>query len=200
MNHWSYYVPNTLTIMRIALTPLFVRLLFGDEYSIILAMFIFILASISDFYDGYLARRLGICSKFGGFLDPLADKIFVLGALSAFATLNLLPWWVVVVVTARDMAITLLRLIMVHAGYRFVTSRFGKWKTTIQLLTIYYILCGMLVQSVWHSSFILIHVSWVVHIMVMLTIVSGFSYILSNWRSLRRIIIMKQVEEQKHVQ
>ena len=106
-------IPNILTISRILLVPFFLYYLIQDErhYKVI-ALGIFIFSSITDFFDGYLARKLSAESKFGKIFDPLADKILVIAALSAFVYLdNQIPLWMIVAIASRDLLITLIRFL-----------------------------------------------------------------------------------------
>ena len=87
-------LPNMLTVLRMALAPLFVHLLLEGGSSLLMAAFVFTLAALTDYYDGYFARKLHRITKFGAFLDPLADKMLVLGAFGAFMLKGLLPVWI----------------------------------------------------------------------------------------------------------
>lgn len=133
------YVPNAITISRMAITPVLLAFLFWDSLlgqSIALALFV--LAAISDYYDGWLARRLDVRSRLGQFLDPMADKVLVLGTLAALAVLipSAVPWWAVAAIAVRDIAVTILRLRAETAGRMLRTIPMAKTKTTLQLVFI----------------------------------------------------------------
>lgn len=130
------HVPNALTIARIVVTPILLVLLFLDSlagFGWALALFVF--ASISDWADGNLARRFGVGSRLGQFLDPVADKILVLGTFIAlvFILPEHVPWWLVAIIGGRDLSVTLYRLWLKRNGQVLKTSRNAKWKTAFQL-------------------------------------------------------------------
>jgi CDP-diacylglycerol---glycerol-3-phosphate 3-phosphatidyltransferase len=132
-------LPNILTIFRIVVTPLIVWLLIGfDGFTLhLIAFFLFLIASLTDLFDGMLARKLQVVTEFGKFMDPLADKILV---NSTFITLNILdvmPIWITAVIILRDMVVTLLRWAMLANGASMNTSRLAKLKTTFQYISMY---------------------------------------------------------------
>jgi CDP-diacylglycerol--glycerol-3-phosphate 3-phosphatidyltransferase len=129
-------LPNALTVFRMLATPALIALLLGDTTTgYFWALFLFVAAAISDYYDGKIARTLGARSRIGQFLDPLADKVLVLGT---FFTLHyirpdLVPLWTVLVIAARDLAVTLLRSWIESRGKSVKTLPLAKTKTTFQL-------------------------------------------------------------------
>lgn len=138
------HVPNALTIGRIVVTPIFfVLLLSGSFVGQLVALTLFVFAAISDYWDGKIAREYGVGSRIGQFLDPLADKVLVLGAF--FALLFLPPdslgrvlmepwwWWAVGLIAFRDLAVTLLRVWAERAGWSIQTRYAAKVKTAVQL-------------------------------------------------------------------
>lgn len=134
-----------LTVARIVVTPILLVLLFSESlYGLLGATVLFILASISDYYDGQIARKYGVPSRVGRFLDPLADKVLVLGTFVALAFLvpSIVPWWAVAIVFVRDIAITGFRMWAEYHGRSLRTLPMAKAKTTIQLV----FLIGMLVM------------------------------------------------------
>ncbi len=130
------YLPNTITILRILVTPVvLVMLLRGTNAGLFWAWLLFIVAAISDYVDGKLARRLEVGSRLGQFLDPLADKVLVIGtfAVLAYRYPNIVPWWVVGVIALRDILVTALRSWSFKRGQPIKTLRVAKTKTAIQL-------------------------------------------------------------------
>ncbi len=138
------HLPNVLTIGRIVIVPVFLVLLFsGTLVGQLVATVLFILAAISDYWDGRLAREYGVGSRLGQFLDPLADKVLVLGAFFAFLFLpadaegNRLAegwwWWAVGLIALRDVAVTVLRAWAERQGRSIQTRYAAKLKTTVQL-------------------------------------------------------------------
>ena len=134
-------LPNQLTILRIILTPIFLILfLSSDAVLKQISLGIFIIAALSDWYDGWLARKFNYITEWGKFMDPLADKILTSAAFLGFAWVDLLEWWMVVIVLVRDFTITILRVYADKKGYMFTTSNYAKWKTLIQMVFLYYLL------------------------------------------------------------
>lgn len=130
------HLPNTLTILRILIAPIVIVLLFVDTFPAkAWALVLFVLASISDWLDGNLARRFAVGSRLGQFLDPLADKFLVIGTFVALALVSpwLVPWWAVAVIALRDLGVTGLRVVAERRGRSLRTSTGAKWKTAFQL-------------------------------------------------------------------
>lgn len=151
-------LPNKLTLLRLLLIPLFFVLLafqfdwgtvewLGSSIGIpeLIASIIFIVASITDWLDGYIARRDNLVTNFGKFADPMADKILVASALIMLVELNLAPGWVVAVIIAREFAVTGLRLLLVETGGTVLAAAWpGKIKTVTQMLAIIFLLLNNL--------------------------------------------------------
>ncbi len=130
-------LPNVLTVLRIMLVPvLVVALLGGTPAGDVLAAVVFALASLTDFVDGYLARARGSVTTFGKLMDPLADKLLVVAALISLVSLHRLAAWVAMVIIARELAVTMLRLAASQAGVVVAASMFGKVKTCLQIAAI----------------------------------------------------------------
>jgi CDP-diacylglycerol--glycerol-3-phosphate 3-phosphatidyltransferase len=134
-------VPNQLTILRIFLTPLFLYFIIQNSISdILIGTIIFSLAAATDWYDGYVARKLNIVSRWGQFMDPLADKVLVSTALIAFAYLGYVYWWMVITIIVRDFIVTYLRMYALHRGKSIVTSFPAKVKTFVQMISVFILL------------------------------------------------------------
>ncbi len=141
-------LPNQLTLLRIALTPVVVVTLYFETLAFrIAALAFFLLAALTDWYDGRLARKLNYVSKLGNFLDPLADKILVLSTFFALAYYGIVAMWMVIAITARDLVITLLRLYADWKRRPVVTSASAKWKTASQMAAIYLILLYLILRA-----------------------------------------------------
>ena len=127
-------LPNSITLARLILTAIFViAVSFGTTGWYILGLVVFVLAAISDWLDGYLARKMGLVTSLGKLLDPLADKILVSSAFIFFSSEELCPVWVTCLIIGREFLVTGLRQIAVEKGVVIAADRLGKWKTTFQL-------------------------------------------------------------------
>lgn len=127
-------VPNTITLSRLGLTAVFVAgTAFGGTAGHWVALVSFVIAAISDYLDGWLARKLGLVTAMGKLLDPLADKVLVCSAFVYLSAEGFCPVWVTVVILAREFLVTGLRQISVEAGHVMAADRLGKWKTGLQL-------------------------------------------------------------------
>lgn len=132
-----YNLPNVLTMMRIAAIPLLVYLLMSpSRVAGFWATTVFALASITDWLDGYFARRMGIVTIFGKFLDPIADKLIVMAALIMILPYGRVPAWMVLVILGREIIITGLRGIASSEGVVIQASNLGKFKTIFQIVAI----------------------------------------------------------------
>ncbi|MFV1981142.1 MAG: CDP-alcohol phosphatidyltransferase family protein, partial [Rhodothermia bacterium] len=130
------HLPNSLTISRILLTPVFLVLILVDTFlGQVLALSVFVIAAVSDYLDGMIARRYGSDSDLGRYLDPLADKILVLSAFFVLPFLlpGAVPWWAVIVIAIRDIIVTMLRAVAISKGTPLKTLPLAKSKTAVQL-------------------------------------------------------------------
>ncbi len=130
-------LPNKLTVSRLALTVAFLVAIFSNlPYHETAAMLLFSTASLTDYFDGKIARRDKLITNFGILMDPLADKILVCSAFIAFVGRGWIPAWVVVIIVARELAITGLRLLAASKNVVLAAEGFGKHKTISQIITI----------------------------------------------------------------
>lgn len=184
------FVPNTLTISRIALTPMVLALLFWDTLAGQgFALLLFVLAAISDYWDGRLARSLNAVSRLGKFLDPMADKVLVLGTFIALSILlpDVAPWWAVALIGLRDIVVTALRIRAESQGRTLQTIPLAKTKTTLQLVYLIGILVLLVARHV--PGVVTSSAEWVLgsmipvallYIVVALTLYTGAWYLLRN--------------------
>lgn len=134
-------LPNKLTVSRLFITVVFLAVMFAKfPHHETLALVLFIAGSITDLMDGRIARRDNLITNFGILMDPLADKIMVCSAFIAFVDLNWMPAWMVIIVVARELAITGLRLLAASKNVVLAAESYGKHKTTSQIVTIIAIL------------------------------------------------------------
>ncbi len=130
-------VANQLTIVRIVAIPLYLLVLYiNRDWSNVLATIIFIIAGLSDYLDGYIARKYSMVTDLGKILDPIADKILVAAALIALIDLDRLFWWVAVIMLARDFTMEALRNLAASKGVIIAAGIWGKLKTTFQMVAI----------------------------------------------------------------
>ncbi|MEU4319119.1 CDP-diacylglycerol--glycerol-3-phosphate 3-phosphatidyltransferase [Nocardia fluminea] len=166
-------IANVLTIARIVLVPLFVLALFAegghDTRWRVIAAAVFGLAAITDRFDGQLARKYGLVTDFGKLADPIADKALIGAALIGLSVLGDLPWWITVVICAREIGITLLRLVVVRRGV-IPAGRGGKLKTLVQSVAI-----ALLVLPL--SGVFATAGMWLMYLAVALTVATGLDYV-----------------------
>jgi CDP-diacylglycerol--glycerol-3-phosphate 3-phosphatidyltransferase len=134
-------LPNQLTLLRVLLTPVFVVFVMSSSpFYLQLSLVVFIVAALTDWYDGWIARKMGYTTRWGKFLDPLADKVLSSAALLAFVGLNLIDGWMVWIVIIRDFLITGLRTYAEYLDKPIITTKGAQAKTFGQFVVIYYIL------------------------------------------------------------
>jgi len=185
-------LPNKLTLARLGFTVAFMVALFVSfPYHHTMALLLFVLGSLTDHLDGRLARRYNMITNFGKLMDPLADKIFTCSAFIAFVGLKLMPAWMVVVIVAREFAITGLRTLAATQNRILAAEGFGKHKTVSQIICIIAMLVSLCVPEWgWLGKWFIIPlagVPWVFQLVVAmqwvtvaLTIISGTLYL---WRN-----------------
>ena len=184
-------LPNQLTILRIILTPIFLILfLSSDPFLKQISLVIFVIAALTDWYDGWLARKFNYITTWGKFWDPLADKILTSAAFIGFAVLNIVEVWMIVIILTRDFIITGLRAYADYKNLPFPTSYYAKWKTFIQMLFLYYLLIVYLgmnsiqIYKGYENIFaILMNVDFIYYSMLLITLItlhSGITYFIKN--------------------
>ena len=165
-------LPNKLTVLRVIMIPFFVVMLMLDgganQMYRYIAAAIFIIASFTDFLDGSIARKYGLVTNFGKFMDPLADKLLVCSALICFAATRQLPAWMVIVIIAREFIISGFRLIASDEGVVIAASYWGKIKTVVQIT--------MIIAVIIEFPYAMV-IAWAA---VILTIVSLVDYVIKN--------------------
>jgi len=190
-------IANRITLLRIFATFVFMFFLFCHGlWAKVSALVIFILAALSDFYDGFIARKKNIISDFGKLMDPIADKILVLSAFAAFVQLQLIEAWMFVIIFSREILISSLRFFALSKGKILSASSAGKHKTFSQMLVVLVILIGILLKEimlefyVWSPAwerFLHNAIYIMMLITVALTIYSGISYLWKNRQIITKI-------------
>jgi len=192
-------LPNQLTILRIILSPVFLYLFLSDIiWMKQVSIAVYIVAALSDWYDGWLARKFNYITSWGKFWDPLADKILTSAAFIGFAIVDLIPWWMVIIIVGRDVLITLLRVFADLKSYTFTTSYYAKWKTLIQMIFLYYLLIlfvarytpeinsvyGNLISSLLNAQLIF----FIALLITAVTFHSGILYVKRNWQIILKLL------------
>jgi len=191
-------LPNQLTILRIILTPIFLYLFLSkDPFLIQISLGVFLVAALTDWYDGWLARKFNYITDWGKFWDPLADKILTSTAFLGFVFVGLLQLWMVVLIVLRDLIITLLRIYAESRGYNFITSYYAKWKTVLQMVFLYYLLIlygGLNTVEVYSGNeqlfSLLSNKNLIYSVMLVITVItvhSGVTYLLKNKNLIKKL-------------
>jgi len=175
---------NKITISRIFLTFIFMIFLFSKGlFFKSAALFVFMLATWTDFLDGFIAKKMNQISDFGKFMDPIADKVLIISAFLAFVEMKLIPAWIVVIIVSREFIITGLRLVALARGEVIEAAVVGKHKTVSQMLSIYVILIFIVFKESGTSVFRFWNANMeYMLITALLTLISGISYIMKNKR------------------
>ncbi|HIX77229.1 MAG TPA: CDP-diacylglycerol--glycerol-3-phosphate 3-phosphatidyltransferase [Candidatus Fusicatenibacter merdavium] len=169
-------LPNKLTILRMIMVPFFVLFMLvpiGGAANKWIALAIFVVASLTDTLDGYIARRDNLITDFGKFMDPLADKLLVCSALICFVELGDLPAWMVIVIIAREFIISGFRLVASDNGIVIAASKTGKLKTVSQMVMVVLVIADL-------GGFFSILEQIFIWLALILTVVSLIEYIVKN--------------------
>jgi len=188
---------NRITIIRIFLTFIFMFLLFCHGlWAKSLSLLVFIIAAVSDYLDGFIAKKRNMITDFGRLMDPIADKILVLAAFAAFVQMQLIDAWMFVIIVSREILITSLRLFALNKGKVLSATRAGKGKTLSQMAVILLILIFVvskeviLAYSYWNPSWekIFRHSIYILMLVTVgLTLYSGLSYLWDNRKIITRL-------------
>ena len=174
---------SKISMIRMALIPVFMEFMYiagagatlAGSWALWVALGIFILASLTDYVDGYIARKYNQVSDFGKFLDPLADKLLTIAAMTVFCEWQIFPAWALVIVLTREFAVTGLRLIAVGKGKVIAAGWSGKVKTASTMV-------GLCIMMAFPQFPILNGV--IIGVIVATTIYSGAEYFIQNWKCL----------------
>jgi len=172
---------NRITLFRVGIIiPILILLHFPSKVTTFFACVFFMIASVSDFVDGYIARKTGQITTLGKFLDPLADKLLICTVLIEMASLGWVSSWIVNVIVVREIAVTGLRAVAIDYGIVLAADTYGKWKTTFQLLAItplllHYPYFGIPVHEIG---------TLVLYVALFFTVLSGINYFLSFYRDI----------------
>lgn len=187
-------IPNRITMSRIFLIPVFIILLtipfewgswtIGKQtlpVADFIAAMLFILASATDWVDGYYARKHNLITNLGKFLDPMADKLLVTAAFILLIEMEMVPAWIVIIIISREFAVTGLRLVAAGEGLVLAAGKMGKWKTVFQLAAI-----SVLLLHNFPFAYIGFPVGTILlYVALALTVVSGVDYFIKNWHVMK---------------
>ena len=172
-------LPNKITMFRVFMIPFFVFFMLNDfiQYTKYIALGIFIVASLSDTLDGYIARKYNLVSNFGKFMDPLADKLLVSSALICFISSpdSKMPVWGVIVIISREFIISGFRLVASDAGVVLAASWWGKIKTVVQMLMSVLLILDLSGDVMYIIDMVFIYAA------IALTVISLIDYLVKNW-------------------
>ena len=192
------HIPNILSISRVLLTPVFLYFLLYSNYNHakLLSVLIFTIASVTDAFDGQIARKYGMVTRVGVFLDPLADKVLVLSAFFSFVILGDVHLWMVLLISLRDIIITILRMLMEAKGVTMITSKAGKVKTFLQIIIINVVLLSILLKAYGYNDYSDVFTKYKIIYALMLittlvTVYTGFHYFYFNHKKLKTILFEK---------
>lgn len=168
-------LPNKITMLRVIMIPFFAFFMLTDmvEGSKYIAVAIFIIASLTDTLDGFIARKYNLVSNFGKFMDPLADKLLVSSAMICLVEMGRLPAWIVIIIISREFIISGFRLVASDSGIVIAASYWGKFKTVFQMVMIIVMIMDL------GSSFVMLE-TILIYIALILTVVSLIDYIAKN--------------------
>lgn len=195
-------LPNQLTVLRIILTPFVIYFLLSDIiYFKEIGLIIYLIAALTDWYDGWLARKFDYITTWGKVWDPIADKVLTSATFITLALLGILAWWAVALISLRDILITGLRSYAEHKKKSFPTSKYAKIKTLVQMVFLYFVLISyVLSQSTFLSSgardyfYMLFHNVWcdtAFYTVTVITVHSGYAYIKDNFQIIKELLSRK---------
>ena len=170
---------SKITLIRVAFIPAYMLLMYlsGGQTGLFmwLALAVFIIASLTDYVDGHIARKYNQVSDFGKFLDPLADKLLVIAAMTIFCQWGMMPAWALMIVLTREFAVTGLRLVAVGKGTVIAAGKSGKFKTASTMIGLCVLMAFPTVP----------YLALVINIIILVTTVySGIEYFVQNWKCL----------------
>ena len=169
-------LPNKLTVLRMILVPVFMVLMMFSGVWQFIGLLVFIIASVTDWLDGYLARRDNLVTTFGKFMDPLADKMLTTAALLVLMEKGFISSWVLLIVLGREFLVAGVRLAAVGEGKVIAASMWGKAKTVSQMIAI--IVSIILINIPNFDAFVTVNI--LIWISTILTLISGADYLIQN--------------------
>ena len=191
--------PNKLTLSRIILSPIFmVFFIMDNDYCRVLSLIIFTFAALTDLWDGHLARKYGIVTSFGKFMDPLADKILTSTAFVSFLALGAVEAWMIMLIIIREFLITGLRSLAAYRGLVISPTMSAKFKTVLQMTSIVVILLHINLKTIFvaagysaaffESTLVLQIIDWMILVTTVITVLTGIDYLIKNASILKAVL------------
>lgn len=186
----NYSLPNILSLLRVVIAPIVYQMIIsGNQVYIFYALMIFSFGAITDYLDGFIARKWGDTTSFGSFLDPIADKILTNAALLALMSIHVIDEWMIIVIIGRDILMTLLRVYADRVDKPIKTSYTAKIKTALQLT---FTICILLLLSFDLSGQILTKytflIDWSIWIIVLITVYTSIEYVIQNISLIQQLV------------
>lgn len=182
------YIPNILTLLRFPMAFFCAFFAINLEVkSLTVSLVLFALASITDFLDGYLARKWNLISNFGKIADPIADKALTLGVMLAFAIAGIFPYWALIIIAFREISITIVRLMLLPKKVVLAAIYSGKLKTVSQIAVLILIYLLMIFKASLPSVLLRITLATIVTWTVIITVYSGYEFYSKNIDNLKKL-------------
>lgn len=182
MEKYKQNIPNLLTILRVVIIPFFGYFALKENY--LVSMILFVMASLTDAFDGWIARKYNYVSNFGKIFDPLADKLLVAGALLIFVYWGVLSWWIVAIILLREIVLTIYRKYLSKKNIILAANIFGKIKTTEQMVAIIITLVYKVYLSFFATPipYVSEGIDWLFYLAAILSWLSALIYLKQTWR------------------
>ena len=171
-------LPNKLTMARIFMTPLFIAAYMTDMF--IIALIIFILASLTDMADGEIARKYNLITDFGKIMDPLADKVLVYSAFCLLVGDSIIPAWAFIIILAREFLIAGMRTVAASHGTVIAAGMSGKVKTVVQMVAVPTLILALSMKEANYYTYVLYFAQFLIYASVAMNVYSGAEYVLKN--------------------
>lgn len=186
-------IPNILTVLRIILAIACTYFAIqGDRTSLTISLILFIVASITDFFDGYLARKWKTESNFGKITDPIADKVLILGVLFSFSMQDVVPLLFTMIIAFREILLTVIRLVLAPKKVVIASVSSGKLKTASQITALILIYLFMIFIKPLQAQFGLKNIQWTIYglliFVVAITVYSGIEFFVLNKRAIKKLM------------
>ncbi len=190
MTQLKKQIPNILTVVRLVLALLCAYFALNmDQDSLIISFILFMIASATDYLDGYLARKWNIVSTFGKFIDPIADKVLILGVLIVFSYKGVIPWYLTAIVAFREISLTVIRTLLMFKKVVIASTMSGKVKTFSQVIAIIIIYVIVYFRNQ-ISNTLFQYIIWILMVwIVVTTIYSGVRFVMKNRKEIEKLAI-----------